>query len=88
MQELFESKALIYFPKDKDQFHYVSPDELQAMTEMDKEDPMNSYGDKAYDTEVKSTNQANSFDLTASQFITGTPMANGNTTLGTAPDYS
>ena len=42
MNELFDSKALVYYPTNQDEFQFVQKDELQVMQEMDKEDPMNN----------------------------------------------
>ena len=49
VNELFESKALIYYPTDKEQFHFVQANELEVMHEMDKLDSMNDFGDKEND---------------------------------------
>lgn len=65
VNELFESKALIYYPTDKDQYHFVQAEELDALQEMDKEDPMNDYGDDAANLNSKNVKQV-TFDLTQS----------------------
>lgn len=41
MKDLYESKALVYYPTDQDEYQLVNKDELLVMQEMDKEDPMN-----------------------------------------------
>ena len=63
VKELFESKALVYYPSDKDEYQLVQKDELMVMEEMDKEDLMN--GQEKIISSPKQ-DQVNSYDLTAS----------------------